>query len=127
MIHTTFRMRGPRLTHRRHAGKGNPPDDRATGHVRHASELRQAAGFIQPPELYHYYGDNFWAELLGPLNRTQYCPALFTEHLNSAVFGQPADATTQAETVRWDQDSLAWNRLSLEKLPELRQRVAAIL
>ena len=92
-----------------------------------SSRIIQVLGFVQPSILYHYYGDNFWMELLGPLGAVEYCQALFTEHFNAICRGLPTDTTTVSSMAHWESDSAAWLVYRDEVLPALRERVRVIL
>jgi len=108
-------------------GRDGIQDARLPTHPFISSRIVAAVGFIQPKELFHYYGDNFWAELLGPLGLLSYCPDLFTEHLNAGVYGLGKDATTREEEAHWQADSEAWKKYFAEEMPALREKVKAIL
>lgn len=108
-------------------GRDGIQNERLCTHPFISSRIIQAVGYVQPPQLFHYYGDNFWGELLGPLGAIEYCPGLFTEHFNASVLGLEQDKTTQMEVLHWESDSAAWQEFSRTELPALRERVRAIL
>lgn len=79
-------------------------------------------GYVQPPQLEHFFGDNFFMELLKPLDRVTYCPELFNEHLHFTVGKSPKDATYQGAESHWQHDLEAWAKIK-DGLPALREKI----
>jgi hypothetical protein len=104
-------------------GRDGIQNERLCTHPFISTRIIRAVGYIQPPQLYHYYGDNFWGELLAPLGAVRYCPDLFTEHRNAIALGLPQDSTTRMEVMHWESDSEAWRLFMQNEMPTLRDRV----
>lgn len=92
-----------------------------------SSRIINALGFVQPPALKHFYGDNFYQELLGPLGRVKYVPEIVNEHLHFTIGKSPNDSTYQQGYAHWDDDSRAWAHYQATRLEADRQRVQAAL
>lgn len=108
-------------------GRDGIQNEKLCTHPFISSKIIQCVGFVQPPQLYHYYGDNFWGSLLQPLGAVRYCPDIFTEHLNAMALGLEQDKTTQVEIMHWDSDSAAWQLFSKNELPALVEKVRPIV
>jgi hypothetical protein len=102
-------------------------NERLCTHPFISARIVEAVGFIQPACLYHYYGDNFWMELLGPLGAVEYCAALFTEHRHAGVLGRAPDGTARLEMAHWDADSAAWREFLEKDMPAVRERVRGVM
>lgn len=108
-------------------GRDGIQNERLCTHPFISSKVIQAVGYVQPPQLYHYYGDNFWGSILGALGAIQYCPDIFTEHFNAMARGLEQDKTTQVEIAHWKSDSEAWQLFVRNELPGLIEKVRPIL
>jgi hypothetical protein len=82
-----------------------------------------ALGFISPPELHHFCGDNFLMELLQPIGKVEYVPELFTDHLHPNAGKSPDDSTYRKAREWWDRDLATWKQYRETRLTEDRHRV----
>ena len=108
-------------------GRDGIQDEQLCTHPFISSKAIQAVGFVQPPQLYHYYGDNFWGSLFLSLGAMRYCPELFTEHFNALARGLEQDKTTKVENMHWETDSAAWQLIVKNELPALIEKVRNVL
>ena len=108
-------------------GRDGIQDSKLPTHPFISTPIIAALGFIQPAELKHFYGDNFYQELLGPLGLIQYVPELFTEHLHFTIGLSPKDSTYEAGYRHWDADGAAWEQYRQRQLPTMIARVRGLL
>lgn len=80
-------------------------------------------GFVQPPELNHFYADNFYMDLLGPLGMLRYVPELVTEHMHFTVGKSSVDSTYQQNAAQWSHDEASWNDLCRHRMEGYRERI----
>jgi hypothetical protein len=85
-----------------------------------------ALGFIYPPELHHFCGDNFLMELLKPIGKVEYVPELFTDHLHPDAGKSPLDDTYRKSGEWWLRDLAVWREYREKRLADDRQRVTNI-
>jgi hypothetical protein len=90
-------------------GRDGIQDQRLCTHPFFSSEIVLATGYIHPPELHHFFGDNFFMDLLTPLGLIQFVPELFTEHLHCQTGRSPIDQTHITENARVDSDRRAYD------------------
>ena len=83
-------------------------------------------GFIYPPQLHHFCGDNFLMELLSPLGKAEYLEQLFTDHLHPDAGKSPLDDTYRRAREWWDRDQTAWKLYRANYLADDRVKVAAL-
>lgn len=105
-------------------GRDGHQDQRLCTHPFVSTSIFRVLGFIHPPELHHFYGDNFLMELLGPIGKAQFLADLFTEHLHPDTGKSVADETFRKSQRWWDADSVAWREYSRTKLPDDRAHIA---
>lgn len=81
-------------------------------------DIIAALGFMAPPELQHYYIDNYWKDLGLRLNNIQYFENVVIEHRHWSNQKEQKDATyTNAESLM-GQDRAAWDNYRETKLAE---------
>ena len=108
-------------------GRDGIQNDKLPTHPFISSRIISALGFIQPSGLHHFYGDNFYQELLTPLGLIQYVPELFTEHLHFTVGKSPDDPTYQDGYKSWAHDTAAWSVYRVARLPDDIRRVKLLI
>lgn len=91
-----------------------------------STKILRALGFVQPPCLEHFYGDNFFMDLLSPMNLVHYVPEIFAEHLHFSAGKSPKDDTYQRAESSWMHDTSSWAGLQ-HQLPEMRQRIEQLM
>jgi hypothetical protein len=108
-------------------GRDGHHDQRLCTHPFVSTACLLALGFVQPPELHHYYGDNYYQELFTALGRIEYVPELFIEHLHPDTGKVPNDASYNLSREWWDRDSAAWSLYQRTRLPEDIARLREVL
>lgn len=84
-------------------------------------------GFIYPPQLHHFCGDNFLMELLSPFGKVEYVENLFTDHLHPDTLHRvPLDDTYRNERQWWDVDLETWKVYRANYLPDDRRKIASL-
>lgn len=81
-------------------------------------DIIAALGFMAPPELKHYYIDNYWKDLGLRLEKIKYFESIVIEHRHWSNGKETKDATyTEAEKLMGE-DRLAWDKYREDKLAE---------
>ena len=107
-------------------GRDGIQDRNLCTHPFFSSEIPLRLGFLQPPCCHHYYGDNFFMDLLRPLGKVQYVPELFTEHLHPSQGKGPDDAT-YSNAAQWNQhDSIAYPKYRDGEMNEDRKKLIGL-
>lgn len=68
----------------------------------------KALGWFSPPQLNHYWVDDFWMELGDALQRLRYLGDVVIEHMHPAAGKASADATYDEQSVHVAHDRSAW-------------------
>lgn len=97
-------------------GRDGIQDQRLCTHPFFASKIALVLGFIQPPALRHFYGDNFYMELMTAVGAIEFLPELFTEHQHCQTGKSPADETYHKANAFFQQDTEAWAKYRQENL-----------
>lgn len=86
-------------------------------------DVISALGFMAPPELKHYYIDNYWKDLGIRLGKLNYFPEIIIEHRHWSNNKEVKDATyTEAEKLM-GADRETWDKYRITKLAEDVQRI----
>lgn len=105
-------------------GRDGFKDEKLCTHPFISSRLILRLGFIQPNELNHFYGDNYWMELLRPFNATHYLPDLVTTHMHWTAGKSQKDSTYEAAEKQWPHDTEAWAKYQRDQLPLDQQKIS---
>lgn len=79
-----------------------------------SADIVRELGWYAPPELQHWYCDNFWLELGKRSGRLAYLPDVIIEHRNVQAGKAPDDATYQAGGLNADRiaaDEKVWQKM----------------
>lgn len=79
-----------------------------------SADIVRELGWYAPPELQHWYCDNFWLELGKRSDRLAYLPDVIIEHRNVQAGKAPDDATYQAgglNVARIAADEKTWAKI----------------
>lgn len=79
-----------------------------------STDIVRELGWYAPPELQHWYCDNFWLELGKRSDRLAYLPDVIIEHRNVQAGKAPDDATYQAGGLNADRiaaDEKTWAKI----------------
>lgn len=79
-----------------------------------STDIVRELGWYAPPQLQHWYCDNFWLELGTRSRRISYLPDVIIEHRNVQAGKAPDDATYQAgglNAARIDADEKVWHKI----------------
>lgn len=86
-------------------------------------DIVSALGFMAPPELKHYYIDNYWKDLGLRLNKLKYFNEIVIEHRHWSNNKEVRDATyTEAEKLM-GADKATWDEYRLTKLTNDVQKI----
>lgn len=113
---------GPGLVH----GRDDIQNEKLPTHPFITTDIVRALGFLQHPDLTHFFGDNFWQELLATYGRIRYLPQLHTEHLHFTVGKSPKDSNYINEEKQWSHDEAAWKEIQ-RNMPAYREKLYGIL
>ena len=75
-------------------------------------------GFMAPPELKHYYIDNYWKDLGLRLGKLHYFPEIVIEHRHWSNNKEVKDATYSEAEVLMGEDRTTWDSYRQTKLAE---------
>lgn len=88
-------------------------DDRLATHPVIGKQLLQVLGWFTPPQLAHYYADNFWTISGRKLNRLRYAADIYLEHMHPAGGKARADAISNRLQQMYTRDTTAWEDMQI--------------
>ena len=74
-----------------------------------STSIPLALGWIYPPGLHHFFGDNYLYRVASGAGMVRYLPELAIEHLHPTVGKSAMDSTYEAASPWWSHDATAWN------------------
>lgn len=106
-------------------GRDGIQNERLPTHPFVTSDIFVKLGFIQPPTIHHYYGDQFLRDLLCPIGRGEFIESLFTEHLRPENGKAEDDATYRGNLEYWAQDGALYAQFCAEQMGPCRWKIGA--
>lgn len=97
-------------------GRDGIQDEKIPTHPFWSSNITKALGFVFPPKLMHYYGDNFFYELAEGAGCRFYVPELFTEHLHWSTRQSTRDDTYIVAEQWYAKDGDEWAKYRMHGL-----------
>jgi hypothetical protein len=88
-----------------------------------SSEIVKAQGFMCPPELKHYYIDNYWKDLGIRLGSIKYFPDIIIEHLHWSNNKSEKDALYSESEKMMGEDQRAFDKYRMEKFDSDIQKI----
>ncbi|HEV2355689.1 MAG TPA: glycosyltransferase family A protein [Puia sp.] len=83
-----------------------------------SADVTRMSGWLAPPDVKMYYGDNIIADLGKSSGLLRYCPEAVIEHRHYSVTGEERDATyAEAEDTHGEPDREAYLRWRAGKMP----------
>lgn len=108
-------------------GRDGIQNDKIPTHPFFSSAIPLALGYVMPPELHCYYGDNFFLDLLQPLGLAHYHPELLTEHLHHTAGKSAMDATYRRSERWWPADIAAYAVYKATRLKSDQEKIARLV
>lgn len=92
-----------------------------------STDIVRALGWFAPPQLAHFYVDDFWLELGHRLGRLRYLGDVLVEHMHPAAGKAEPDATYSGEEHHAVPDLVRWDAYERDGLADDVARVRAAL
>lgn len=89
-----------------------------------SSEIVEALGYMCPPELKHYYIDNFWKDLGIRLGRMKYFPDIVIEHMHWSNNKMPKDELYTESERMMGEDQQAFDKYRAERFDSDIRKIA---
>jgi hypothetical protein len=90
------------------------------------SSIITALGYAAPPELIHYYIDNYWLELGMRLDKLKYFPDIIIEHKHWSSGKSIKDETYSNSEKLMTQDRETWDKYRETKLSEDVKKIKSL-
>lgn len=108
-------------------GSDGIQNEKIPTHPFFSSAIPLTLGYVMPPELHCFYGDNFFMDLLKPLGLAEYMPQLVTEHLHYSVGKSLMDDTYRRSDRHWPADTTAYAVYKATRLKLDQEKIATAL
>jgi hypothetical protein len=90
------------------------------------SDIVAALGYMSPPEMSHFYCDDFWRDFGNDLARLRYLPDVVIEHLHPAAGKAPTDALYDECGAGMEADLIAYRAYQASRFPADVAKVRAL-
>lgn len=87
------------------------------------TSIIKSLGYAAPPELIHYFIDNYWMELGMRLDKIKYLPEILIEHKHWSAGKSEKDAVYSESEKVFEQDRNTWDKYRITKLADDVQKV----
>lgn len=104
-------------------GRDGIQDDRLATQPFFSAHVATDIGLLAPPAPFRNLNDIFWGAIFNALNRVEYVPALFTEHLHHSAGKAAYDETYRRNDEAFAADNARWPEFAAKELPGLIAKI----
>lgn len=107
-------------------GRDGIQNDRLATQPFFSAHVATDIGLLAPPKPFRNLNDIFWGSIFNALNRVEYVPEIYTEHLHHCVGKAAYDDTYRSNDEAFASDNARWPEFAATQIPGLISRIKVI-